>query len=251
MPTGSAVWIPARRHHTGVCTPACCSQCIRLGVSVEPATRRQGGPPYRGVGIRKQDQMIDTAPSERKRASLRLLGVLLIGCAISFIFQIATAETDSSRREDGQLNQEFPPQSIKIATHLYFADRQNFFLKSEQRAMHQTDDPVDFGQAIVEALIKGPQKGLVRTIPAGTKLNAIYIDSDNVCYVDLSATVRNNHPGGSNSEMLTIYSVVNSLILNVSGIKRVKILIDGNETPTLAGHINLQSAFTAYMLLIR
>jgi len=195
--------------------------------------------------------MIDTAPSERKRASLRLLGVLLIGCTISFIFQVATAETDSSRREDGRLNSEFPPQSIKVATHLYFADRQNFFLKSEQRAMHQTDDPVDFGQAIVEALIKGPQKGLVRTIPAGTKLNAIYIDSDDVCYVDLSATVRNNHPGGSNSEMLTIYSVVNSLILNVSGIKRVKILIDGNETPTLAGHINLQSAFTAYMLLIR
>jgi len=195
--------------------------------------------------------MIDTAPSERKRASLRLLGVLLIGCAISFIFQIATAETDSSWREDGRLNSEFSPQSIKIATHLYFADRQNFFLKSEQRAMHQTDDPVDIAQAIVEALIKGPQKGLVRTIPAGTKLNAIYIDSENVCYVDLSATVRNNHPGGSNSEMLTIYSVVNSLILNVSGIKRVKILIDGNETPTLAGHINLQSAFTAYMLLIR
>ena len=195
--------------------------------------------------------MIDTAPSERKRASLRLLGVLLIGCAIGFICQIATAETDSGRREDGRLNPEFPPQSIKIAAHLYFADRHNSFLKSEQRAMHQTDDPVDFGQAIVEALIKGPQKGLVRTIPAGTKLNAIYIDPDNVCYVDLSATVRNNHPGGSNSEMLTIYSVVNSLILNVSGIKRVKILIDGNETPTLAGHINLQSAFTAYMLLIR
>ena len=195
--------------------------------------------------------MIDTAPSERKRASLRLLGILLVGCVISFIFQIASAETDSRRHEDGQLNSELPPQSIKIATHLYFADRHNSFLKSEQRAMHQLDDPVAFGQAIVEALIKGPQKGLVRTIPIGTELNAIYIDPGSVCYVDLSATVKNNHPGGSNSEMLTIYSVVNSLILNVTEIKQVKILIDGNETPTLAGHINLQSPFTAHMLLIR
>ena len=117
--------------------------------------------------------------------------------------------------------------------------------------MHQPDDPLASGRAIVEALIKGPQKGLVRTIPVGTELSAIYIDSDNVCYVDLSETVKKNHPGGSNSELLTIYAVVNSLILNVSEIERVKILIDGNEAQTLAGHINLQFPFRAHMLLIR
>ncbi len=117
--------------------------------------------------------------------------------------------------------------------------------------MHQSNDPVEFGRAIVEALIKGPQKGLVRTIPAGTELSAIYIDPDNVCYVDLSESVTKKHPGGTNSELLTIYSVVNSLILNVSEIKQVKILIEGNEAPTLAGHINLQFPFKAHMLLIR
>jgi hypothetical protein len=51
--------------------------------------------------------------------------------------------------------------------------------------------------------------------------------------------------------LLTIFSVVNSLILNVSEIDRVKILIDGSETSTLAGHINLQVPFKAHMLLIR
>ena len=94
--------------------------------------------------------------------------------------------------------------------------------------MQRPDDPVVFGRAIVEALIKGPQKGLVRTIPAGTGLSAIFIDSENVCYIDLSEAVQKNHPGGSNSEMLTIYSVVNSLILNVTEIRQVKILINGN-----------------------
>ena len=195
--------------------------------------------------------MIDPAPSIRKRLLLWLLGALLIGCLVILSFQNAAAEPESDSRDDGQVISQLPTQSNKIAAHLYFADRSNSFLKSELRVMHQPDDPVEFGRAIVEALIKGPQKGLIRTIPIDTELSAIYIDPDKVCYVDLSEAVKKNHPGGTISELLTIYSVVNSLILNVSEIKRVKILIDGNEAPTLAGHISLQFPFKAHMLLIR
>jgi hypothetical protein len=82
-------------------------------------------------------------------------------------------------------------------------------------------------------------------------LNALYITPDNVCYVDLSEAVRSQHPGGSNSELLTIYSVVNSLILNIPQIKQVKILIGGNESSTLAGHIDLQDPLRAHLLIIR
>ena len=183
----------------------------------------------------RRDPMNDPVPSARKRLFLWLLGALLVGCVVILPFQNAEAETESN----------------KISIHLYFADRNNSFLKSELRVMLQPDDPLEFGRTIVEALIKGPQKGLIRTIPVGTELRAIYIDPDDVCYVDLSESIINKHPGGTNSELLTIYSVVNSLILNVSEISRVKILIDGNEAPTLAGHINLQFPFKAHMLLIR
>jgi hypothetical protein len=183
----------------------------------------------------RRDPMNDPVPSALKRLFLWLLGALLVGCVVILPFQNAEAETESN----------------KISIHLYFADRNNSFLKSELRVMLQPDDPLEFGRTIVEALIKGPHKGLIRTIPVGTELSAIYIDPDDVCYVDLSESIINKHPGGTNSELLTIYSVVNSLILNVSEISRVKILIDGNEAPTLAGHINLQFPFKAHMLLIR
>jgi len=195
--------------------------------------------------------MIDPAPSARKRLFLWLPGTLLIGCVVIFSFQSAGAETLSNSRDDGQLNSDLPQQTNKIAAHLYFADRNSSFLNAELRVMQRPDNPVEFGRAIVEALIKGPQKGLVRTIPVGTELRALYIDPDKVAYIDLSESVKKKHPGGTNSELLTIYSLVNSLILNVSEIKRVKILIDGNEAPTLAGHIDLQFPFKAHMLLIR
>jgi len=195
--------------------------------------------------------MTDPAPSARKRLFLWLQGALLIGCVVILLFQNAAAESESDSRDDGQLKSELPAQSNKIAAHLYFANRNNSFLKSELRVVHYPHDPVEFGRIIVEALIKGPQNGLIRTIPVGTDLSAIYIDPEKVCFVDLSEAVKKKHPGGINSELLTIYSVVNSLILNVSEIKRVKILSDGNEAPTLAGHISLQFPFKAHMLLIR
>ena len=52
-------------------------------------------------------------------------------------------------------------------------------------------------------------------------------------------------------ERLSIYSIVNSLILNVSEIQMVKILINGKDALTLAGHIDLRFPLKADMLLIR
>ena len=77
------------------------------------------------------------------------------------------------------------------------------------------------------------------------------VTEEGICYVDLSAQFKENHPGGVQSELLTLYSLVNSLILNIPEIQAVKILIDGYETMTLAGHIDLQEPVKANMLLIR
>jgi hypothetical protein len=50
---------------------------------------------------------------------------------------------------------------------------------------------------------------------------------------------------------MTIFSIVNSLILNIPEVDAVKILIEGRESMTLAGHIDLRSSFKANLLLIR
>ncbi len=195
--------------------------------------------------------MILYKQSKRRCIILRAFCTFLIGCAVLLFLQDERAEAAQISREDAKLRTDMPARSKRSPVHLYFADRNNYFLMSEQRVVVHPDDPAGFAHAVIQALIKGPQKGLLQTIPADTKLRAIYITPDNVCYVDLSEAVSKNHPGGSNSEMLTIYSIVNSLILNVSEINRVKILIDGNEAPTLAGHVNLQFPLKAHMLLIR
>lgn len=191
------------------------------------------------------------AHSQPRAAFRRTLTILLAGWAVWVILLCpATAPAQKDSRQ-GQQPDDLPATSQKAVVDLYFADWNNSFLRSEQRTMLQSPDAVSFAREIVEALIKGPQKGLLRTLPEGTVLNALYITPDNVCYVDLSEAVRTHHPGGSNSELLTIYSVVNSLILNIPQIKQVKILIGGNESSTLAGHIDLQDPLKAHLLIIR
>lgn len=142
------------------------------------------------------------------------------------------------------------PQNASVA-HLYFGDKDNLFLISEERIVRHSEDPTHFSRKIIEALIKGPTQGLARTIPIDTTLRALYITAEGVCYVDLSAAVRENYPGGAETELLTIYSIVNSLILNIPEIQAVKILIEGQESMTLAGHIDIQKPVSANMLLIR
>ena len=179
------------------------------------------------------------------------IGALFIGGAACLISRDAIADKAQKIQVDMPFRTAGSAQSKKSATHLYFADGDYYYLMSEQRVVTHSGEALDYARSIVEALLKGPQSTLVRTIAADTQLRAIYLVPDGVCYVDLSPAVREDHPGGCNSELLTIYSVVNSLILNVPEIKRVKLLIDGNEAQTLAGHIDLVYPLEANMLLIR
>jgi spore germination protein GerM len=182
---------------------------------------------------------------------LKVISVFLFACGLSFLFKAGHAKPPNTHREEAQARKNISASSKKTPVHLYFSGRSNYFLTSEQRAVIHPEGTVVLARTIVEALIKGPQEGLTPTIPSGTKLNAVYVGPDGLCYVDLSAEISLNHPGGSNAELLSIYSIVNSLILNVTEIKSVKILIDGSEALTLAGHINLQFPIKANMLLIR
>ena len=139
----------------------------------------------------------------------------------------------------------------KAMIHLYFSDKDNSFLIAEKKLLERSDDPAQMGKLIIESLIKGPKEKLMRTISSDANLRALFVTKDKTAYVDLTQAAREKHPGGCKSEMITIYSIVNSLVLNITEIDTVKILIDGRESMTLAGHIDLRFPLKADMLLVR
>jgi spore germination protein GerM len=168
------------------------------------------------------------------------------------MFILSVPDISSALDDSGQNSQINAAQHAdKAIVQLYFSDKENSFLIAEERKLSHGPNPTQFGQTIIAALIQGPTEGLMRTIPAGTKLLALFVAPDGTAYVDLTATLKDAHPGGIQSEQMTIFSIVNSLILNIPEINAVKILIDGRESMTLAGHIDLRFPFKANMLLIR
>ncbi len=186
----------------------------------------------------------------------RYIGYLVLASIVGIVVLLLVMVMESDDAEDQSTFKQTPRPAAVSPTqttlvHLYFSDKDNQFLMAENRVLKISEDPEFFARSIIEALIRGPQKGLARTLPAATAVRATFVTSEGICFVDLTSAAAESHPGGIQSELLTIYSIVNSLVLNVPKIKAVKILINGNESMTLAGHIDLQAPIKANMLLIR
>ncbi|HWI54912.1 MAG TPA: GerMN domain-containing protein [Desulfobacteria bacterium] len=125
----------------------------------------------------------------------------------------------------------------KVDVVLYFADQSGDYLKAEKRQIQMVQG---LAKATVEQLIQGPtQKGLTRTIPQGTKVREIDI-KNGLCRIDLSKEFKENHWGGSSGEILTVYSLVDTLT-QFDTVKQVEILIEGQRIDTLAGHMDLSA----------
>ncbi len=142
------------------------------------------------------------------------------------------------------------PALMKTKIYLYFGDPAGHFLRAEQQVVDRPVDDIVFGRQLIQALIEGPGNGGSRTLPPEARLRAFFI-SDGTAYVDFESNAFAGHPGGIETELLTLYAIVNTLVVNVEAIREVKILIGGQPSSTLAGHVDLLPSFTANMMWIR
>jgi sporulation and spore germination protein len=135
----------------------------------------------------------------------------------------------------------------KITVKLFFLAPDQPALLIEDREVAYSADLARQVRTVVEELVKGPQTGLGGTLPAETKVIDSFVTSAGVAYVDLSKEAAQKHPGGSKGELLSVYSVVNSLTANFPAVKRVQILVEDRQVPTLAGHVDLTRPLSSDM----
>ena len=121
-----------------------------------------------------------------------------------------------------------------------------FYIADDGEALLPAQREVPFGgtvaeqaRAILDAQL-APAAPQVSAIPADVKLRDVFVTERGDAFVDLSAEVSSRHPGGSLAEILTVYTIVNALTVNLPAITRVQILVDGKEVDTLAGHVDLR-----------
>lgn len=174
-----------------------------------------------------------------------LLGLLLFAVAIGVggfllgrIFAPRAPALHPSPIQDGSV---VTPTTRVIR--LFFAVPDADVLQEEERTIAREASSVEEAKRTVEELFKGPESDLNPTIPPGVQLRQVYIDGQGIAYVDFSRDLQRNHPGGSVGELLTIYSIVDTLSANFDEIVKVKILVEGSEILTLAGHIDTRHPF--------
>lgn len=191
--------------------------------------------------------------SKRKgRFWLLLVVAIVLGFGASFFLgklflPRSESVSPSSRVSDSISVQE----AITRKVHLYFADRKGNYLQAEERKI-LVEDTISAIEAIIAALLEGPDDPkLVSTIPAGSRLLHIFVTDDGTAYLDFSSELSRLHPGGITAERLTLYTIVNSLVLNLEQVERVQLLFEGKPASTLSGHLDIRQAKTANLLLVR
>ena len=133
------------------------------------------------------------------------------------------------------------PAVPKIKATLYFASEDGLMLVPTERDVPLADGPVAQARSILEAQLSAEaQAPLVSTIPKGATLRGIFISERNEVFVDLDPAIRTSHPGGTQQELMTVYTIVNAVLTNLPKLQEVQILIGGQEADTLAGHVDLR-----------
>src|SRR5207237_3383981 len=82
-------------------------------------------------------------------------------------------------------------------------------------------------------------KSTPHRLAPGSELRDVYLVDPGLTIIDVNAAFADGHRSGILVEELTLASLIQSLTVNVPGITRVKILVDGKPRETLAGHADL------------
>lgn len=133
---------------------------------------------------------------------------------------------------------------------LFFLSEEDGLLHGEEREILSNPSLISEIKQAVEALLEGSESGYISPFPPESKLRDVFMTEEGIVYVDFSKEIQDEHLSGATAEISTVYSLVNSLAFNFKSIKKVFILIDGNEKETLKGHVDISRPLVPISKLI-
>ena len=114
---------------------------------------------------------------------------------------------------------------------------------SENRSIFRTDDIVLTARQIIHEVMKGPSTEELQIFAPEARLRQIFILEDGTAMVDLSRHAIHPLLGGVAVELAALYSITHSLKKTIGEICRVIFLVNGQEQPTLNGHVSIRKPF--------
>lgn len=139
-----------------------------------------------------------------------------------------------------------PPAGPTTLVTFYVASDADGTLRRSQQNVPLPQERSERARAVVRALLANySADSTSHVIGAGSDVRDVFLMGNDTAIVDTTAGFADSHPSGVLVEELTIASIVNTLNANDPQITRVKILVDGKERETLAGHADLRRFYLA------
>lgn len=124
---------------------------------------------------------------------------------------------------------------------LYLAYDDPGVMRAQEASIALPTDSAERGREILRALVgEYVKRPSAHELPAGADVKDVFLVNGNTAVVDTTAAFAEGHRSGVFVETLTVASLVKTLTANLPGVTRVKILVDGKERETLAGHADLE-----------
>ena len=183
---------------------------------------------------------------------LVLLGVAVVVAAIYFPFlrrrvkvtsKVPQPSEEQARRELTQAVTQSPLDPVVAAKMFWISSEDESALAGLNVELALSKDPVLRAKQVLNTLLAGPVDSDLRTLPPDAALMAFYLLPDGTGIADFSEALATSTPSGIQSEQLAVNSIARTLEANVPQVKRLKILIHGQEVETLAGHVDLTQIF--------
>ena len=87
------------------------------------------------------------------------------------------------------------------------------------------------------------EKSSPHALGPGSDVRSVFLVDPGVAVIDVNAAFADTHRSGVLVEELTVASLIHTVSANTPGIVKVKILVDGKERDTLAGHADLSEFY--------
>lgn len=179
-------------------------------------------------------------PNNLKKRSYRK-SLILWGALAMLVFVVGLVVAYLKTTEAPQA----PPSVVETSAEkareviLYFASVGGQALVAETRDIAECQQDEDCLRDTVRALIAGSQGELAAILPAQVVLKDVSVEGSLV-NVDFSQELISAHPGGTQSELLTIYGLADTLAVNFPHLRQMRVLVDGAPIATLKGHVDLR-----------
>ncbi len=183
-----------------------------------------------------------TQKSKTRKSFIIVFFVFLVAAGVYyFVFQNGMS-IFGPRMTKGLIKsyQLYTPEDEKKDVVLFLGNDGSEEFKMYKTNIYATHKLVNQIKQVLLLLTGEPPFGYISLLPEGTFLREAYLDANNILYVDFTEDITLNHKGGTTGEYLTVYSIINTVFYNFPWVRGMRILIDGKETDTIAGHINIE-----------